>query len=560
MSQKKQAIPSVNIPIIENSTGEMSLSWYLYLRWIGDRKGGGEVGPQGPEGPAGPQGPQGIQGPQGEIGPQGETGPQGPVGPQGEKGDQGDPGSGLSYRGQVPTYADLPSTAEDGDAYQVLSDGLFYIWGEGGFPPEGNGAQLQGPKGDKGDKGDTGEIGPIGPQGPKGDQGEQGIQGMQGIQGVQGPKGDTGDKGDKGDTGPQGEQGIQGVEGPMGPEGPIGPQGETGPQGLKGDKGDTGEAGPQGIQGPQGETGPEGPQGPKGEKGDKGDTGDTGPQGPQGEIGPEGPQGAQGEIGPEGPQGPKGDKGDTGPQGEQGLKGDKGDTGPQGEQGPKGDKGDKGDTGPQGPIGPQGPQGEVGPQGPQGEQGPSGVAEVAVDGLTILQRDDGVIVANGVIDQNKEGAKYDWVGTLKEYEEQDVANNHPAWICFITDDYNGNPEELGSILEALNSKMDVDPSLLSADYVVESQMPTEANGYTWYRKYKSGWVEQGGYTKIVNIALPVEMLNSKEYTALVQYNPVDGDISNGAITVENKTTTGFDVQRYSSGTDEFSWQVSGMAA
>ena len=30
------------------------------------------------------------------------------------------------------------------------------------------------------------------------------------------------------------------------------------------------------------------------------------------------------------------------------------------------------------------------------------------------------------------------------------------------------------------------------DYVVESQLPTADNGYTWYRKYKSGWVEQGG--------------------------------------------------------------------
>ncbi|MBP9999681.1 MAG: hypothetical protein KBT14_03260, partial [Proteobacteria bacterium] len=30
------------------------------------------------------------------------------------------------------------------------------------------------------------------------------------------------------------------------------------------------------------------------------------------------------------------------------------------------------------------------------------------------------------------------------------------------------------------------------DYVVESQTPTAENNYTWYRKYKSGWVEQGG--------------------------------------------------------------------
>ena len=36
------------------------------------------------------------------------------------------------------------------------------------------------------------------------------------------------------------------------------------------------------------------------------------------------------------------------------------------------------------------------------------------------------------------------------------------------------------------------PDLSGADYVVESQLPTAQNNYTWYRKYKSGWVEQGG--------------------------------------------------------------------
>lgn len=30
------------------------------------------------------------------------------------------------------------------------------------------------------------------------------------------------------------------------------------------------------------------------------------------------------------------------------------------------------------------------------------------------------------------------------------------------------------------------------DYVVETQLPTAENNYTWYRKYKSGWVEMGG--------------------------------------------------------------------
>ena len=32
--------------------------------------------------------------------------------------------------------------------------------------------------------------------------------------------------------------------------------------------------------------------------------------------------------------------------------------------------------------------------------------------------------------------KYDWIGTQAEYIAQDVATNHPDWVCFITDDIN----------------------------------------------------------------------------------------------------------------------------
>lgn len=32
---------------------------------------------------------------------------------------------------------------------------------------------------------------------------------------------------------------------------------------------------------------------------------------------------------------------------------------------------------------------------------------------------------------------YDWVGTLAEYNAQDIENQHPDWMCYITDDVNG---------------------------------------------------------------------------------------------------------------------------
>lgn len=56
------------------------------------------------------------------------------------------------------------------------------------------------------------------------------------------------------------------------------------------------------------------------------------------------------------------------------------------------------------------------------------------------------------------------------------------------------------------------------DYVIESQNPTAENYYTWYRKYKSGWVEMGGQIQsgfiksntwnTRTIALPVTMADT----------------------------------------------------
>ena len=47
------------------------------------------------------------------------------------------------------------------------------------------------------------------------------------------------------------------------------------------------------------------------------------------------------------------------------------------------------------------------------------------------------------------------------------------------------------------------------DYVIEWQEPVPENNYTWYRKYKSGWVEQGGIAAASSghyaVQLPVKM-------------------------------------------------------
>ncbi len=42
------------------------------------------------------------------------------------------------------------------------------------------------------------------------------------------------------------------------------------------------------------------------------------------------------------------------------------------------------------------------------------------------------------------------------------------------------------------ARADTVTDMTGTDYVIEWQMPTPENNYTWYRKYKSGWIEQGG--------------------------------------------------------------------
>lgn len=82
---------------------------------------------------------------------------------------------------------------------------------------------------------------------------------------------------------------------------------------------------------------------------------------------------------------------------------------------------------------------------------------------------------------------------------------------------------------ALAKQEDLD----TADYVIEYQTPTAENGYTWYRKYKSGWVEFGGRIKggfsqssswnTRTINLPLELKDTSYIgTVVLQWNYSSG--------------------------------------
>lgn len=140
--------------------------------------------------------------------------------------------------------------------------------------------------------------------------------------------------------------------------------------------------------------------------------------------------------------------------------------------------------------------------------------------------------------------------------------------------------DIGVFSDAINQKLDRDLNNLdiaNTDIIIGHQDPTEANGYTWYRLYKSGWVEQGGYVVSngntdQHIVLLMEMNNDTYYVSTkskssVTTRPNDTNAANRNTAfffnkvIYNQTTTGFNI----GSTTEMSivgtyWRVEGMAA
>ena len=114
---------------------------------------------------------------------------------------------------------------------------------------------------------------------------------------------------------------------------------------------------------------------------------------------------------------------------------------------------------------------------------------------------------------------------------------------------------IGGITEALNEKLDRDlnnpidslaASLLEQgiDVIIARQLPTSANGYKWYRKYASGWIEQGwrqtwsGAWTTVTLPVPMADVN---YTCTAGGYRTDGSPYQQMTCFKNYTTTTVDM-------------------
>ena len=124
-----------------------------------------------------------------------------------------------------------------------------------------------------------------------------------------------------------------------------------------------------------------------------------------------------------------------------------------------------------------------------------------------------------------------------------------------------------TILEVLNDKMDRDgnnlnQSAIDFDVVVEWQTPTAANNYTWYRKYASGWVEQGGILIGITSSYTTKTLlvtmSDTNYTFICS---TADEFSGTQYAIGNPISASTYQIKYSgTGTAKCSWEVKGMAA
>ena len=100
-----------------------------------------------------------------------------------------------------------------------------------------------------------------------------------------------------------------------------------------------------------------------------------------------------------------------------------------------------------------------------------------------------------------------------------------------------------------------------SDYVIQSQTPSADNNYTWYRKYKSGWVEQGGIVSATpsytTQTMPITMADA-HYT--LTCNTVDQFSGSQYSVAYIISSSEFGVKYSGSGASSVCWQASGMAA
>lgn len=147
------------------------------------------------------------------------------------------------------------------------------------------------------------------------------------------------------------------------------------------------------------------------------------------------------------------------------------------------------------------------------------------------------------------------------------------WVCAFNAAVPASTAQAAEFTGALSDKANTDLSnvLANIDYVVDRKVPT-ASDPSWYRKYKSGWLEQGGITGKVadhgtaTITLPLQFLDTHYIVTYGNWRTgtTDDTSFNSAavLNISTKTTTKFEI--YNRGNADggriFTWYACGQGA
>lgn len=100
------------------------------------------------------------------------------------------------------------------------------------------------------------------------------------------------------------------------------------------------------------------------------------------------------------------------------------------------------------------------------------------------------------------------------------------------------------------------------DTVVAWQVPTAENNYTWYRKYASGWVEQGGLiaagTTSGTVSMPLPYSDKHYQVKTTPYSEGANFTTN--ITSYPASASRFTWNSYNNSATTKIWEAKGMAA
>lgn len=107
----------------------------------------------------------------------------------------------------------------------------------------------------------------------------------------------------------------------------------------------------------------------------------------------------------------------------------------------------------------------------------------------------------------------------------------------------------------------VTPGGYTQDFVIESWISDD--GLSWYRKYSSGWVEQGGMLSgtSATVTLPIEMANTNYNIFAQWWGGKSASFYSSDQHITNITVTGFTTNGpENANVKQRNWQVTGLGA